>query len=169
MPATNTTHFADLTLEYGWNPAEADLLGASPYLNGDTPISFARFTLDQFANAFAMGQDGKPKFCADRNGRVVPCDSPERVPGGRSGETSGPIIGTPPFTPDDGWIPEEIYVDKDGNSVPPGTPGAQKSTIFSKASGLKEAIGVTGDDLLKRGALLLLAIVLIAIAVISFR
>lgn len=144
----------DFAKESGWNPTEAWLLGASSVITGSTGVDNLAHTVTMFQQAHT------PKFCADKNGKVVPCDSPDRVPGGTTGGTNNPIYGNPtqdnPYgdqIPGGVKPPNEVY----GDQIPgaSGTPKNANNGIF--------------DDYFKRIILALAAIVIIAIAVFSLR
>lgn len=108
----NSLQLFNFNTEFGWNEIEANLLGASGIITGNTPVSFIRNSLDKYLMAFQepVGQDeasriGKTpsprtKTCADKDGRIVPCDSPERIEGGRSGISLRSILGLPELPPD---------------------------------------------------------------------
>lgn len=160
MQATNTAPMINFAREMSWNPVEASLLGASAIISGDTPLANVRYTLDSYYRAFTAQE---PKFCADKNGRVVPCDSPERVRGGRSGGENNPIYGDGQY-PGSGSTQKGRYCyDPTTNApVPEGTPGS----LCQDTPPTNSAIG---DDVIKRIALFLIALVLLAVAAVSLR
>jgi len=107
----NPLQLTNFNTEYGWNEIEANLLGASGIITGNMPTGYIKYSLEQYANAFRFQDDNsqlpdstkpsnKPKFCADKDGKVVPCDSPERVEGGKSGVSLRGIFGLPDLPPD---------------------------------------------------------------------
>lgn len=94
----------------------------------------------------------------------------------------------------DGWIEETVWIDANGNIVEPGTPGATPNVIKSRDAGIGAGIrlpnieggagcstfdvachlesfftGDTAKDLGKRLGLVLLAVVLLAVAIVSLR
>lgn len=156
METINTLPLINFAKESGWNPIEAWLLGASPVVSGDTPFSNVGYSIAAFQQAHTQ----QPKFCADRDGHVVSCDSPNRVPGGKSGGENNPILNDP-----------SVPGGQRGNqgSTIPGLPELPSSGEPGASSDLLKWFGVDGEDLLKRIALIVLAIVLIAIAVVSLR
>ena len=140
--------------ETGWNPTEAWLLGASSVISGSTGVDNLAHTVTAFQEAH------KPKFCADKNGKVVDCNSPDRVQGGATGGTNNPIYGNPsqdnPYgdqIPGGVKPPNDVY----GDQIPgaSGTPQNANNGIF--------------DDWFNRIVLALAAIVIIAIAIASLR
>lgn len=141
--------------ESGWNPTEAWLLGASPVISGSTGIDNLAHTVTSFQEAH------KPKFCADKNGKVVSCDSPDRVQGGASGGQNNPIYGNPSATQDNPY----------GDQIPGGVkpPNDIYGDQIPGASGTPQNVVGTGEDWFKRILLGLAAIVIIAIAVASLR
>lgn len=157
--------------EAGWNPIEAWLLGASPVISGQTGIDNALHTVTAFQQAHT------PKFCADKTGKVVPCDSPDRVQGGATGGTNNPIYGENPQNPSSAqapdnsgdWHQETIWIDPQGNQVPPNTPGATANTMWVRGAGIIDSLTSNADNWFKRIMLGLAAIVIIAIAIASLR
>lgn len=117
VSSENSLQIANLSTELGWNEIEANLLGATTYITGNMPVSFIRHSLNQFQNAF---QQQKPDIieypddnsqisktpksgkatCTDKNGKVVPCNSPDRIEGGRSGISLRGILGLPDISND---------------------------------------------------------------------
>lgn len=151
-----TTPLVNFAREAGWNPIEAWLMGASPVISGATGIDNLAHTVTAFQDAH------KPKYCADKNGRVVDCNSPDRVEGGATGGNNNPIYGNPSATQDNPYgdqIPGGVKPPNDvyGDQIPggSGTPANANNGIF--------------DDYFKRIVLALAAIVIIAIAVVSLR
>ncbi len=142
--------------ESGWSPIEAWLMGASPVISGSTGIDNLAHTVSAFQQAHQS-----PKFCADKTGRVVPCDSPDRVQGGATGGNNNPIYGGNPTqdNPYGDQIPGGVKPPNDvyGDQIPgaSGTPKYANDGIF--------------DEWFKRIMLALVAIIIIAIAVVSLR
>ncbi len=136
-----TMPLVNFSRESGWNPIEAWLMGASPVISGSTGIDNLAHTVSAFQQAHQS-----PKFCADKTGKVVPCDSPDRVQGGATGGNNNPISGGNP-TKDNPY----------GDQIPgsSGTPKYGNDGIF--------------DEWFKRIMLALVAIIIIAIAVVSLR
>jgi len=145
--------------EAGWNPIEAWLLGASPVISGSTGIDNLAHTVTAFQDAH------KPKFCADKNGKVVDCNSPDRVEGGATGGNNNPIYGQNPSK--DNPYGDQIPGGQGGMDNPygdqiPGGSGTPQNT----GQGILQG---TIDDWFKRIVLALAAIVIIAIAIASLR
>jgi hypothetical protein len=78
------------------------------------------------------------------------------------------------------WKSEEIWVDENGNIVPPGTPGATRSVVRTRGAGVVDAItggfdlpgfleGDTAKDVGKRVGLVVLAALLLIAAIVSLR
>ncbi len=178
MATTNTLPMVNFVREYGWNPVEANLLGASAFFSGDTPVENVLGSIGAFREAHGFAPQ-KPKFCADRKGKVVPCDSPEAVPySEREGVTNDPLAqggsgsGSTTTAPE-GYKKKDVWVDANGDAVPPGTPGAQPTDLYSKDAGVgatvKEYLGLDTDDMFKRITLVVFAVVILAVALISLR
>lgn len=159
--------------EAGWNPIEAWLMQASPVITGSTGVDNLAHTVMSFQQAHS------PKFCADKNGKLVDCNSPDRVQGGATGGAdNNPIYGNnspqspstanPPDSSGD-WHQEDIWVDAQGNQVPPNTLGATKNTMWVRGAGLLSGLTSNADNWYKRIMLGVVAIVIIAIAVVSLR
>ncbi len=148
---TNTLPIINFSREFGWNPLEMEQLGASPIISGDTPQQAVLHNFAAFFQAHG-GQWPPPSIgqsCKDQNGNAVPCPSEQ--------DNSKPSSGTRGYEP-----PE------DGRIYPPeAQPGAKPSLELGVPDTGKTSSIV--EDYLKRSALLLLAIVLIAIAVVSLR
>lgn len=112
-----------------------------------------------YAAAFGFAPQ-QPKFCADKTGKVVPCDSPDRVQGGatspQGGGTNNPTGGAPvsdfpveidPVTGKE--IPCGIStiwllggIGGYGKQVPEGTPGARPVTRQRTCDRLPDPSGV---------------------------
>jgi len=144
----NTMPLVNFSRESGWNPIEMWLLGASPVISGSTGLDNVVHTTTMFQETH------KPKFCADKNGKVVDCNSPDRVQGGASGGDNNPIYGQNPKQSDSPYYPEAAIPNQSGEEQ------------WLKDNPPKPGLV---DDYSKRIFLGLLAIVLIAIAVISLR
>lgn len=175
MATTNTLPMINFAREYGWNPVEANLLGASAFFSGDTPTENVLGSVNIFQVAHGITAQ-KPKFCSDKTGRVVSCDSREAVPyDQRDGVTNDPSKQDPKNLPPipDGYQKKDIWVDKDGNIVPPNTPGATQADLYGKDAGIgaavQSAIGIDADDLFKRITFVVIGIVILAIALVSLR
>lgn len=175
---TNTLPMVNFTREYGWNPVEANLLGASSFFSGDTPTENVLGSVNIFQIAHGITPQ-KPKFCSDKTGRVVPCDSKDAVPyDQRDGVTNDPLAqggngsGSTTASPE-GYTKRDIWVDKNGNIVPPNTPGATQADLYGKDAGVgatvKGALGIDADDLFKRITFVVIGIVILAIALVSLR
>lgn len=175
MPVTNTLPLFNFAKEYGWNPIEANLLGASAIISGDTPIQNVLHTMQTYTASFG-GQTpaptNKPRFCSDKAGKVVPCNSPDAVPyDQRDGVTNDPSRQDPKlprdpriYKPDGSIIPEsERQKDADG-----GIPLTREEADKFKATNEKQSSSVF-DDWFKRIALVIAGIVLLAVAVASLR
>lgn len=181
METTNTLPLFNFSQEFGINPIELNLLGGSPIVSGDTPIQNVMHNLVAFNQAFG-GQTpaptNKPKFCSDKTGKVVDCNSPDAVPyNEREGVTNDPSKQDPKNLPPDNsgdWYQEDVWTDKDGNIVPPNTPGATNNPgIWKRGAGigdtLQKSFGVDTNDWFKRIVLVVLALLLITVAVVSLR
>lgn len=143
--------------EAGWNPIEAWLMQASPVITGSTGVDNLAHTVMSFQQAHT------PKFCADKTGKVVPCDSPDRVQGGATGGAdNNPIYGQNQNNPYGDQIPGVKQNDNPYGDQIPGGSGVPQNT----GNGI---LSSTIDDWFKRIALVLAAIVIIAIAVVSLR
>ena len=171
---TNTLPMINFTREFGWNPVEANLLGASAFFSGDTPTENVLGSVQVYQLAHGILPQ-KPKFCSDKTGRVVSCDSKEAVPfDQRDGVTNDPSKQDPklPQTPD-GYTKRDIWADKDGNIVPPNTPGATQADLYGKDAGVGAAVigalGIDADDLFKRITFVVIGIVILAVALVSLR
>lgn len=168
MFTTTTTPLVNIPRETGWNPIEMWLSGIEPNVNGAQDVNQLLNTIRVYGASFQQ-----PKFCADKTGKVVDCNSPERVPGGATGGDNNPIYGQNPKTqpPDNSgdWKPETIWTDKDGNIVPPNTPGATPNEMWSKGAGVFSGLSFDKDNWYTRIMIGLLAIIIIAIAIFSLR
>lgn len=168
MDYTQSLPLVRFSRESGWNPVEMWLLGATDNITGHTDANNVAHTIKMFQQAHQQ-----PKFCADKNGRVVDCNSPERVQGGATGGRNNPIYGdqTPSQPPDNSgdWRRDTIWTDGNGNIVPEGTPGAIPSDMWSRGAGIVDTLTSNADNWFKRVVLALAAIVIIAIGVASLR
>jgi len=146
---SQTMPLVNFSRESGWNTIEAWLVGASPVISGSTGIDNALYTVTAFQQAHQS-----PKFCADKDGKVVDCNSPDRVPGGKSGGDNNPVFG--------------------GGEIP-GMPRNPQQGDGKEIPGLPKGLPPSGeslpdfDDWFKRGFLAIAAIVIIALAIVSLR
>lgn len=155
METTNTLPIFNLAREFGWNPTEASLFGASPIISGDTPVSNALYSVQLFGQAHQQN----PRFCADKEGRVVPCNSPDRVQGGATGGNSNPIYG------DDAQ--RKIDALPNRPDITQTYPDAIQKGIGAITGVTPETVKETAADWFKRIALLLFALVIVYIALKS--
>ncbi len=153
----NGLQLVNFGTENGWNEVEANLLGVTGIFSGNMSPAFIQHSIDQYVAAFTqdidnsqIGKTPKPqtKICADKDGKVVPCDSPERSEGGKS------VLGR---------ILEGLYGagktigDVTGNTIDPD---------YSKSTGDSKLYGdFSLDDIAKRGGYLIVGIALIILAV----
>lgn len=71
----NTLPFYDFGLESGWNPIEANLLGASTVFSGDTPINHIGYSLQAFQQAHQQTAGEWDKVIRD-NQAIDPNNNP---------------------------------------------------------------------------------------------
>lgn len=139
--------FNQLTVPY-MNELTANQLNAASVFNGNTPVSFINYSLGTIGEF--LQNPSQKRFCADKNGRVVDCNSPERVEGGstsqQGGGTNNPSGGSPfPEILDElgKIVPcgvSTIWV-LGGKQVPEGTPGAKPQTQMRTCDSLKNPVG----------------------------
>lgn len=169
MFTTSSTPLFNIPRETGWSPIEMWLSGVEPNVTGAQDVNQLLNTIRVYGASFQQ-----PKFCADKNGKVVDCKSPERVEGGATGGgNNNPIYGQNPVdkAPDDSgqWTKETIWTDKDGNIVAPNTPGATPNEMWSKGAGLLSGLSFSSNSIYTQIFIGALALIIIAIAIFSLR
>jgi len=168
MPTTDTMP----TIGLGWNPVTANLYGVPAFFSGDTPLSAVVRALQVKALQQGQGQgrDVIEVIPSDRHqggpvaddGLVIDPATGRAVPRGRNDELRERWPGIP--LPPSGGIP----------GIPEGAPGGAPSpgpycSPFDVPCWFGRIFDLDPKDAAKRAGLVLVAIVLLAVALISMR
>lgn len=130
------------------NIINANLQGYTTYFNNNTPVDLVAYSLLQ---DYPVGPVGTVDYGKEQSGEQTQTDKDFEK---RLNELFQ--LG--------GWRKEEIWIDKNGNIVPPNTPGATKSPdAMSRDAGITAAFSL--DTWFGRISLATLGIVLLALGI----